>query len=145
MGKYTSWEIVVGRYQSARTGIDAAYANSYFVTGAEAELDGYLAARYSLPMTPVPALLTDLATDMAYYKIIYADKRGEQLKKYIDARIKGILDGTLVLVSSDAPLAQTGLETSLTHDRPSSFGPDSDLCWTPSSSWAEEFQEDRLR
>jgi phage gp36-like protein len=36
---------------------------------AEAEIDGYLATRYSLPLASVPVVLTRLAADMARYNL----------------------------------------------------------------------------
>jgi phage gp36-like protein len=143
MGRYTTWDQVVGRYQSAKTGIDASYANSYFVKGAEDLLDGYLASRYSVPFSPAPGVIQDLATDMAYYKLVYAEKRGEPLKKSIDERIKAILDGTIMLVSSGSLLPNASQETGIVDDRPSAFGPDDPINWTPSSSWAQEYQAER--
>jgi phage gp36-like protein len=143
MSRYASWDLVVGRYPASKTAIDKTYGDSYFITGAEDEIDGYLAVRYSVPFSPVPGVVRDLTVDLAYWKLIYAEKRAKPLRDSIDARIKGIIDGTLLIVSSGAVLPQTGLETGLVNDHPSSFGPDSDLNWQPSQSWADEFQADR--
>ena len=39
------------------------------ITDAEATIDGYLAARYVLPLATVPPLVTDLALALAIYKL----------------------------------------------------------------------------
>lgn len=36
---------------------------------ADAEIDGYLAARYPVPVTPAPPRLTDLACSIAWFKL----------------------------------------------------------------------------
>ena len=55
------------------------------IADAEAEIDGYLAARYQLPLASVPAVLGRLTCDMARY-YLYADRFTESVRKrYEDA------------------------------------------------------------
>jgi phage gp36-like protein len=50
----------------AQTGLDAAAA----------VIDGYVGAKYALPLATVPAILTDVACDIARYRL-YADQAPE--------------------------------------------------------------------
>lgn len=55
------------------------------IADAEAEIDGYLAARYQMPLASVPAVLGRLACDMARY-YLYDDRFTEAVRKrYEDA------------------------------------------------------------
>lgn len=56
------------------------------IADASAEVDGFLAGRYSTPLDPVPAALVRYACDMARY-YLYADQPTENVRKrYEDAR-----------------------------------------------------------
>lgn len=54
---------------------------------ADAEIDGYLAARYPVPVAPAPARLTDLACAIAWFKLHAqgAAKDGPERMAYDDA------------------------------------------------------------
>lgn len=52
---------------------------------ADAEIDGYLAGRYALPLTTVPKILVGYACDIARYRL-YDDRATEHVaKRYDDA------------------------------------------------------------
>jgi phage gp36-like protein len=53
----------------------------------DAEIDGYLEGRYSLPLQIVPRILTTYACDIARYRL-YDDRATEQVSKRYDAAIK---------------------------------------------------------
>lgn len=144
MGRYTDWSNVTGRYGSAATKGDSNDLGNYYVQGAEAELDAALAKRYTLPFTPTPPLLTDLATDMAYYRMIWMDKeRGPLLKEFIDSRLKGLIDGTLILTNS-AGTTLGGTDTAWSENTyHTSFGPDSAVNWSVDSAWIEAVEDAR--
>jgi phage gp36-like protein len=64
-------------------------ADSGVVSGAiataEVEIDGYLAVKYSLPLATVPVLVTQLACDIARYRL-WKDRASEQVRQgYEDA------------------------------------------------------------
>ncbi|RJR31894.1 MAG: DUF1320 domain-containing protein [Candidatus Latescibacterota bacterium] len=40
------------------------------IAKAGSRIDGYIGGRYALPLDPVPAILTDLAVDMAIYYVV---------------------------------------------------------------------------
>lgn len=53
---------------------------------ADAEIDGYLAGRYTLPLAGVPSILVRLACDIVRYRL-FIDKAPEEVRKrYEDAR-----------------------------------------------------------
>lgn len=77
---------------------------------AQAEIDGYLATRYRLPLAATPTLLRRLAVDLALYRL-YArrDLSTEARAKQHDdavALLKRLADGTVTL-----PLPPSTLET----------------------------------
>ena len=52
---------------------------------ADAEIDGYLAGRYTLPLATVPRVLTNIACDIARYRL-HDDRATEQVTtRYRDA------------------------------------------------------------
>lgn len=52
---------------------------------ADAEIDGYLATRYTLPLTSTPAVLVRLAADLARYQLC-GDKVPDSVRqRYVDA------------------------------------------------------------
>ena len=54
---------------------------------ADAEIDSYLAARYTLPLVTVPEVVARLAADMARF-YIYDDRATEQVSKRYDNAVK---------------------------------------------------------
>lgn len=54
---------------------------------ASAEIDGYIAGRYVLPLTTVPAVLERNCCDIARY-FLYGDKAPEQIEKRYTAVVK---------------------------------------------------------
>lgn len=48
---------------------------AYALTQADAELDGYLQGRFSLPLATVPVLLVGIACDIARYRLAGTDVR----------------------------------------------------------------------
>lgn len=82
-------------------GIDAAVV-ARALAEADAVVDGYLAARYRLPLATVPALLSDLATSIALWKL-HATTPEDKVKADYDAAIKSLRDiATGVLRIPDA-------------------------------------------
>lgn len=54
---------------SPKSGLVDAAVIDRALADADAEIDGYLAARYALPLSSTPALLKDLAQRVAIYKL----------------------------------------------------------------------------
>jgi phage gp36-like protein len=66
---------------------------------ADAEIDGYLAARYALPLTTVSAAIVRLACDIARYRLYEHDAPPAVAKRYEDAVrfLRGVADGKVAL------------------------------------------------
>lgn len=65
----------------------------------DAQIDGYLGARYKLPLTATPAIVADLAQVIAVWKLHRFDPPQKVKDDYDDARntLKFISMGTIVL------------------------------------------------
>lgn len=84
--------------------IDVAVADTALET-ADVEIDGYLGARYGLPITPVPAIIAKQAVDIAIYNL-YARRQGppEHWQKRYENVIRfleRIADGRISLGADD--------------------------------------------
>jgi len=77
---------------------------------ADSDIDGYVATRYSVPLTPVPAVITRLACDLARY-YLYDDQATETIQKRRDsaqAVLRDISAGKVSLGDPAAPAAPQG-------------------------------------
>lgn len=77
---------------------------------AEAEIDGYLAARYTLPLTAVSNLLQLTACNIARYRLYGSATTDEVRNRYLDAvrLLKNIAAGTIVLPGASAQAPAVG-------------------------------------
>lgn len=99
---------------------------------AEAEIDGYLAARYRLPLPTVPAILARIACDIAIYRLLSLRRMGDiedARRRYEDGRrlLEAIGRGTvsLGLPAALPPEQQPGLSLAAAKSGPAPvFGPD---------------------
>jgi hypothetical protein len=129
-GRYTSYDALKGKYPETQKSIAQSAVSSYFIANTEDELDSRVAMRYSVPFSaPIPGMIQDLATDLVYYKLTIRSDQSENLKTYIDERIKGIIDGTIVLVSSGTSLQVAANGAWISSSYSTSFGMDSDVNW----------------
>ena len=83
---------------------------------ADAEIDGYLAVRYPLPLAHVPPVLTRIACDVARYRL-YDDQSPEEVRnrytdavKWLAAIARGFV--SLGMPPSEAPAATGPIITS---------------------------------
>jgi len=87
---------------------------------ASAAIDGYLAARYVLPLpSPVPDLLIGLCCDLARYAL-YTDAAPEQVRdRYKDAlsRLRDIAAGALGLDAATRSAGSSGLVEVVSSER----------------------------
>lgn len=72
------------RGQSATGGVDQGTVTRA-LSDTDALIDGYLAARYTLPIVTVPAILTDLALVIAIYKLHVYEPDAKIVRDYRDA------------------------------------------------------------
>lgn len=143
MGRYIDWADVTGRYNDFAKGPDASVANASYVPQAEAEVDARLAAKYTVPFSPAPYLVKDLCIDLAYYKATIRQESSKAIKDYIDERFKAILDGSIVLTSSDGVVPVTGNYAWASNSYHSSFGLDDPVLWRVDSAQVLDIQDAR--
>ncbi len=75
---------------NAAASIDTAVIDAK-LPDADAEIDGYLVQRYTLPLASVPPVLKRIATDLARYHL-YDDRSTEQVTKRYDDAIAFLKD-----------------------------------------------------
>lgn len=143
MGRYILWSDVTARYNDFAKGPDASVAEAAFVPQAEAEVDGRLGVKYSVPFSPAPYLVKDLTIDLAYYKATIRQESSKLIKEYIDQRFEAIIDGTLVLSNSLGAVAGTGNFAWASNSYHSSSGLDSPVNWAVDSQAIYDIQAAR--
>lgn len=143
MGRYIDWGEVTGRYKDAVGLGDSTGMGSYWLTHAEAEVDGRVAPRYTVPFSPAPMQIKDLCIDLTYWKMTVGKANKKELKAYIDERFNGILAGTILLTNSLGPLQGQANDAWFENSYHTSFGPDSPLNFRVDSNWSQQVQDDR--
>jgi len=147
MGWYIEFDDVANRYPKVadKAGAGPQEIEGY-ILGAEAEVDAAVANIYNTPFTPgssnAPYLVRDICIDLTYWKAMgwTNEKLGKIQKDYIDARLKAIADGTVLLTSSGGLVEQGPVFAGATSDGVrSSFGVDDPELWSVSSSWQDSF------
>jgi phage gp36-like protein len=89
------------------------------LTDSDAEIDGYLASRYALPLATVPPVLARIACDIARYRL-WEDRASEEVRlRYEDARrlLESIARGQVSLGLPAASAAPALAEVSLGNPR----------------------------
>jgi len=143
MGRYIDWKDVADSYPDWPKAASANSVGNLWIPRAEDEVDARLAPKYTVPFTPVPGVVRDLAIDLAYYKLVFASDKGKALWESLKERFESILDGSMLLTTSAGALG-TGDRAWSTHQSyPTQFGVDSDVNWQVSSAWALDQQEAR--
>jgi len=80
------------------------------IAEAETVIDGYLSGRYALPLSPVPALVRKIATDLAVYNL-YARRPAVDPPKSVQAGYDGALSLLKGLQKGDVNLPEAQLLT----------------------------------
>jgi phage gp36-like protein len=140
--RYIDWADVTGRYLDAAKITDSSDAQRNWINGAEAEVDARLASRYVVPFANTPTLcpdmIRDLTVDLTYFKMSVGRIDTDPLKKYLDERFKGLLDGTLTITTSAGEVEDSSLLAWSDRDGyGTSFGIDDPVNWNVSSQWLE--------
>lgn len=143
MGRYITWADVTAKYGDFAKGPDASIAGDHHIPQSEAEVDGRLAPKYTVPFSPAPYLVKDLSVDLAYYKATIRQEGSKAIKEYIDARFKAIIDGTLTLTTSDGVVASAGNLAWASNSYHSSFGLDSEVNWQVDTYAITDLQDRR--
>ena len=142
---YTTWEMIVGKYPGVAKNANSPEVALAFLPGAEGEINGRLAAKYTVPFSPVPALIQDLCTDLVYAKLTIRDpKLSEIVMKYYDKRMEGLQDGTTLLVySTGTTLTNASNAATIDKDYHSVFGPDDAENWQPDTDALDDAEDVR--
>lgn len=93
---------------------------------ATAEVDGYLSARYVLPLPTVPTVLTRITCDIARYRL-WADRASDEVRRRYDDAVKlltNISKGVVSLGLSDTDPSPTPSQASFTAGSVRVFGRD---------------------
>lgn len=141
---YINWADLVARYKKVAEDYDEDESVKGFIEGAEGEIDARLAVRYTVPFNPVPAIIKDLAIDMAYYRMYWKSDGEGQLRDFIERRIGALVTGSATIVVSGTNLSP---DVSAWSDRSgvrSVFGPDDPTNYSVSEDWQRDAQLERL-
>lgn len=91
--------------------VSSADVSSNYIAQADSFIDAYLAARYTVPVSPTPMLLTQLSSDLSIFNIM-AEKSGN-IPEWMDKRYERCLktlemlrDGEMIL--SSASVVESG-------------------------------------
>ncbi|CAB4165486.1 Bacteriophage Mu, Gp36 [uncultured Caudovirales phage] len=135
MGRYISWDMLVGKYGDVPKIADSTHAESYFIHASEHEVDAWLASRYTTPFSSnVSQAVKDICIDLAYYKMTWRQKDSDKLYSYIEKRVTAFINGTMVLTDASGNIASGGdVPWSTSDNYSATFGVDSDLNWRVSS------------
>lgn len=79
---------------------------------ADATINGFVASRYRVPLTPVPAVVVKIASDLAFY-YLHRSADGSVKDAYAAAirSLEGIAKGTLTLESANVETPAAGRQT----------------------------------
>lgn len=143
MGRYINWADVTGRYPDFPKGPDSTKADAFFIPQAEAEVDGRLAPKYSVPFSPAPYIVKDLCMDLAYYKATIKQESSKLIQEDLERRFKAIIDGTLLLTTSAGVLGATGGYAWASNSYHSSFGIDDEVNWQVDTRAIQDIQSAR--
>lgn len=102
MGNYCDWADVAGRYPKIGTVVGDNEIQTSYIAGVEAIMDAHLARQFTAPISGKPPLLTEIAIDLTYAKImIHSDKASGKLHEAAMKLLEQITDSTILLVDSD--------------------------------------------
>lgn len=101
---YITYQELLARYPQFRSWHDGneSLVNSYAIYTAEADLNSRLAKAFTVPFSPPPPVIKDLAYDLAYAKMM----KGVDPEKYgafydgVVERIQSLIDGESILLTS---------------------------------------------
>lgn len=145
---YIEWDDVVNRYPvTGRNNQDANEVTSSFIVGAEAFINARLGKTYTIPFTPAPQLIKDLAIDLTYVKMSVgkAEDR-ETIKEHIVDTLNALVDGDMVLVT-DSGTTLTAVDNGVWSEQGSyfnTFDVDDPFNWEVSSAHLNAIKNNRI-
>ena len=108
-GKYTNAADIAKLFPEVDTTGKSAEDQEFYIRLAEAEIDGHIATRYTLPFSSTPQLIRDVAVELSFIKILEAsftaDARSsndwvQSRRENLDKLLHKIADGIVSLVDS---------------------------------------------
>lgn len=97
---YVSWDHLISRYAELDKSGGAVEVNSSFMASAETQLHGALGSVYTVPFSSNNLTAIDVATDLAYIKIMQTKKPKliSELVKATNKRIEALRNGLEIMV-----------------------------------------------
>lgn len=128
-GRYAAWSSdVTNRYPRVATTAESrtvAILESAYLTPAEDELDARLSVAFAIPFSSNNRTVQDLVIDMTVLRFgFFKEEAFTRMQESIDSRIKMLIDGTMVMVTSGGVLGAqaAGQAFSTVNDYPPTFG-----------------------
>jgi phage gp36-like protein len=114
------------RTDTTDAGVPDAAVVALALGDATAEVDGYLSARYVLPLPTVPTVLTRITCDIARYRL-WADRASDEVRRRYEDAVKlltNISKGVVSLGLSDTDPSPTPSQASFVAGSARVFGRD---------------------
>jgi hypothetical protein len=120
-----SWDDVINKYPQPGRGPGADEVSSVHIAYAEAELNGRLGSKYTVPFSSNNMTAKELAVDLTLLRLkVFKSEDKEAVKTAVDERIARLLDGSEQMYAIDGTLLSPDVVTawSSTHTYPPTFG-----------------------
>jgi phage gp36-like protein len=162
MGDYTTedkiWSLMPQLPLTSSSGYTTASTlAAQAISDAEAEINGYVAQRYSLPFTTVPVQIRSIANGLSvFYTYLYVysadninqnDFTDDPRYKIQLGKLKAIADGDIVLTMTNGSAVVQASSTSMVNSANKSYQPifdlDTSTSWAIDSDRADEISNDR--
>lgn len=110
MGRYANWDDVTDRYTVIASKGSASDVDNTYIAMAEAELESRLGKVFSVPFDSDNLVAKDITIDIAFLKASVArDKTYDKIKTSVDQRIKDLLLGKSVMVTTSGTAISSNL------------------------------------
>lgn len=110
MGRYINWADVNGRYADMDRIGDAAEVGSTYIQYAESFVDARLAPRFTVPFSPAPQIIKDLAIDITYLRAnLVKGIEKDVLRADVDERLKMLSNGQMSILTDSGTSAAVGV------------------------------------
>lgn len=110
LDEYLSHTVLRQLTDDANTGAADVAVVEEAIVGAEAEIDGYIGGLYALPLTTVPALVAEIATQLTVYRLHLRRQRvPEDIRLATEqtrATLQAIADGSITIDATSSTTAE---------------------------------------
>lgn len=126
MGRYISYNDVIGRYPKSTDVGSSTFVESTYIRYSEAWVDGALSPGYSAPFSDNNLTVKDLAIDDTYMKILaFKDpEKAALIQDSLDMRVEMLLSGKAQMTLEDGTIIGKSVQTAWveTQDYTATFG-----------------------